>query len=258
MSYLSALILGIVEGITEFLPISSTGHLNLASTLLGVGGSDFFKSFEIFIQAGAMLAVVFLYWKILLRNRIIWKKILVGFLPTAIIGFLLYKVIKNYLLSNDSVTVIALFLGGIILIALELIYEEKDHHSEKIEDISYKNAFLIGVGQALAVIPGVSRSAATIITALFLGTKRKAAVEYSFLLAVPTIFAASAFDFKQSSLSFSENELVLLAIGFLSSFVFAVIAIKFLLKFIQKNNFIPFGIYRIIVAVLFWLFIIER
>ena len=257
MNFIQAFILSIVEGIAEFLPISSTGHLNLVSTLLHIQKTEFFKSFEIFIQLGAITAVVFIYWKFIFENKKAWKKILAGFIPTAIIGLILYKFIKHYLLANDLVTVIALLVGGILLIVLELLYKEKEHHVEKIQDLSYKNAALIGVGQALAVIPGVSRSGATIITALFLGTKRKAAVEYSFLLAAPTMFAATVLDLKSSNLSFSANEIKLLAIGFIGTFIFAVISIRFLLAFIQKNNFIPFGIYRIIIALLFWFLIIK-
>lgn len=257
VNFIQAFILSIVEGISEFLPISSTGHLNLASTLLRVEKTEFFKSFEIFIQMGAILAVVFIYWKFILENKDAWKKILAGFIPTAIIGLVLYKFIKHYLLANDLITVIALLAGGIILIILELLYKEKEHHVEKIQDLSYKNAALIGAFQALAVIPGVSRSGATIITALFLGTKRKTAVEYSFLLAAPTMLAATVLDLKSSNLSFSSNQLQLLAVGFIGSFIFAVISIKFLLSFIQKNNFIPFGVYRIALAIIFWLFIIN-
>ncbi len=257
MNYLQALILSIVEGICEFLPISSTGHLNLTATLLHIQKTEFFKSFEIFIQLGAIAAVIFLYWKVILQNKQAWKKILAGFIPTALVGLILYKFVKHYLLGNDAVTVVALLIGGILLIVLELVYKEKEHHVSKIEDISYKNAALIGIAQALAIIPGVSRSAATIIAALFLGTKRKAAVEYSFLLAAPTMLAATVLDLKESNLAFSSFELQLLAIGCIGSFVTAILAIKFLLQFVRNHTFIPFGIYRIIVAILFWLFVLR-
>lgn len=257
MNYIDALLLSLVEGFTEFLPISSTGHLILTSELLKIPQTDFVKSFEIFIQLGAILAVIALYWKRVLVNSEIWKKVLAGFLPTAIIGFVLYKSIKHYLLGNAYITLLSLLIGGILLIILELLYKEKDHHAYTIENISYKNAVLIGFCQALAVIPGVSRSAATIIGALFLGNKRKAAVEYSFLLAVPTMLAATGLDLAKEQFAFSSNEYTLLAIGFIGSFITAIFAIKFLLKFIESHTFIPFGIYRIIAAVLFWLFIIR-
>jgi len=182
MDLLHSLILGIVEGITEFLPISSTGHLILASDLLKISQTNFVKDFEIIIQLGAILAVIVLYFKTFLKNGKVWKRILAGFIPTAIIGYLLYKVIRGFLLGNTAVTLWALLIGGIILILIELLHKEKDYHVENIESISIKNAFIIGVFQSLAVIPGVSRSAATIIGALLLGTKRKAAVEFLFYL----------------------------------------------------------------------------
>ena len=257
MTYLQALLLSIVEGITEFLPISSTGHLVLTSHLLQIHQTEFVKSFEVIIQLGSIFAIVFLYWKTLLYNRKVWPKILAAFLPTAIIGFLFYKVVKYLLLGNEMVTLGALFIGGILLIVLELIYKEKDHHVQNIEDISLKNAFLIGVCQSLSIIPGVSRAAATIVGALFLGTKRKTAVEFSFLLAVPTVFAASGLDLIKNSFSFTQEELLLLAVGFIGSFVVALFTVKFFLRFIQKNTFIPFGIYRILLAIIFYLFMIK-
>ncbi len=257
MDYFNSLILAVVEGISEFLPISSTGHLILASEFLKIKQTNFVKSFEIIIQLGAILAVVFLYWKTLIANKEIWKKILTAFLPTAIIGFIFYSAVKTYLLGNAFVTLISLFVGGIILIILEVIYKEKEHHAEKIEAISFKKAFLIGIFQSTSIIPGVSRAAATIIGALFLGAKRKTAVEFSFLLAVPTMLSATALDvYKGGFFSFSNQEYISLVIGFLGSFIVAIFAVKFLLGFIKNHTFIPFGVYRIILAILFWLFII--
>jgi len=257
VDYFNSLILAIVEGISEFLPISSTGHLILASEFLKIEQTNFVKSFEIIIQLGAILAIVFLYWKTLIANKDVWKKILTAFIPTAMIGFAFYSVVKNYLLGNAFVTLISLFIGGIILIILELIYKEKGHHVEKIEAISFKKAFLIGIFQSISIIPGVSRAAATIIGALFLGAKRKTAVEFSFLLAIPTMLSATALDvYKGSFFSFSNQEYISLTIGFLGSFIVAIFAVKFLLKFIKNHTFIPFGVYRIILAILFWLFII--
>ncbi|HZJ18611.1 MAG TPA: undecaprenyl-diphosphate phosphatase [Patescibacteria group bacterium] len=258
MTLFNSIILSIVEGITEFLPISSTGHLILTSNILRIAQTDYVKDFEIIIQLGAIFAVVFLYSKKLLTSTDTWKRIIIAFLPTAIIGFVLYKYIKLFLLGNTTVTLLALFFGGIALIILELLYKEKEHHIDKIEDMSYKNAFLIGVFQSLAVIPGVSRSAATIVGGLFLGTKRKTAVEFSFLLAVPTMFAASALDILKSNfLSYTYNEYLFLLVGFIGSFIVAILAIKFFLDFIKNHTFIPFGIYRIIVSILFFLLIIK-
>ncbi len=163
MNFFQAIILSIVEGVSEFLPISSTGHLILTSNILKLSQSNFVKDFEIIIQLGAIFAILFLYWNSFFKNIDIWKKVLTAFIPTGIIGFILFKFIKSFLLGNLYITLISLFIGGVVLILLELIYKEKDHHVESIEKISYKNAFIIGICQAVAVIPGVSRSAATII-----------------------------------------------------------------------------------------------
>lgn len=257
MDFIHAIILSIVEGVTEFLPISSTGHMVLAANLLSIPETAFVKSFEIIIQLGAILAVVFLYWKTLLVNKEILKRVLIAFVPTAVIGLLLYKIIKQYLLGNVDVTLAALLLGGIALIVLEKMYKEKVNHAAKIEDISLKNAFFIGLIQSLSIIPGVSRAAATIVGGLMLGTKRKTAVEFSFLLAIPTMFAATGLDLVKSHFAFSSNEYMLLAIGLIGSFVVALFAIKFLLRFVQNHTFIPFGIYRIILAIIYFFIVVK-
>lgn len=257
MDYLHAIILSIIEGLTEFLPISSTGHMVLASKILNIAQTDFVKNFEIIIQLGSILAVVFLYWNTILKNRKIWKNVIIAFIPTAIIGFSLYKVVKTILLGNPAITLYALLIGGILLILLEKIYKEKDHHVSEMENISSKNAFLIGVFQSISIIPGVSRSAATIIPALFLGTKRKTAVEFSFLLAIPTMLAATGLDLVKSNFSFTPSEYAVLAIGLIGSFFVAIFAVKFLLNFIKKHTFIPFGIYRIVLAIVFWLTVLK-
>ncbi len=257
MTYIDALLLAIVEGITEFLPISSTGHLILVTNLLAISQTDFVKSFEIFIQLGAICAVVFLYWKTLLNSPKILKQILIAFLPTALLGFTLYKLIKEFLLGNAVITIAALLIGGILLIILELLYKEKEHHYGSLEHIPLKTAFLMGACQSIAMIPGVSRSAATIIGALLLGTKRKAAVEFSFVLAIPTMLAASSLDIlKGSYFLYSSEQTIMLLIGFLGSFGVAIIAIKFLLQYIQHHSFILFGIYRIVLSLFFILFIL--
>lgn len=257
MDYLQAIVLSIVEGLTEFLPVSSTGHLILTSKLLNIAQTDFVKSFEIIIQLGSICAIVFLYWETISRNKEVWKKIITAFIPTAIIGFIFYKIIKTFLLGNPLITLIALFGGGILLILLEKIHKEKDHHKDSVEKISFKNAFLIGISQSISVIPGVSRSAATIIPALFLGTKRKTAVEFSFLLAIPTMLAATILDVTKSNFSFTFSEYSILITGFIGSFLVAIFAVKFLLNFIKRHTFIPFGIYRIILAIVFGLFMLR-
>lgn len=257
MDILNALILSVVEGITEFLPVSSTGHLILTSEFLKIAQTDFVKDFEIIIQLGAILSIVVFYFNKLLQNSKVWKKVLTAFLPTAVIGFILFKFIKNYLIGNLFVTLVALLAGGVALIILELMYKEKQHHTDKIENISYINAFIIGCFQSLAVIPGVSRSAATIVSALFLGTKRKAAAEFSFLLAVPTMLAASSLDLIKSNFSYSGNELTVLVIGFIGSFIVALFVVKWFLNFIQNHTFISFGVYRVALSILFWYFLIK-
>lgn len=257
MDVFQALIFSLVEGITEFLPISSTGHLVLTSTLLHIPQTEFVKSFEIIIQLGAILAVVVLYGKKLLVSRKIMVTILMSFIPTAVLGLVFYKLIKEVLLGNPLVTVMALFLGGVALIIIELLHKGKTYPVTKLEDISYKQAVIIGLAQSVSMIPGVSRAAATIVGGLLFGVDRKTAVEYSFLLAVPTMAAATGLDVLKSDLVFSSSELMLLAIGFIGSFLVALVAIKLLLSFIQKYTFIPFGIYRILLAIVFWLFILR-
>lgn len=257
MDYLQAVILSVVEGLTEFLPVSSTGHLVLTSKLLNIVQTDFVKSFEIIIQLGAISAIIFLYRKTLCKNKEAWKKIIAAFVPTAIVGFFLYKIIKTLFLGNPAITLLALFIGGFLLILLEMIHKEEDHHNDNIEKISFKNAFLIGIFQSISVIPGVSRSAATIISALFLGTKRKTAVEFSFLLAIPTMLAATALDLVKSNFSFTFSQYSILAVGFAGAFIVAIFAVKFLLNFIKKHTFIPFGIYRIILAIIYGFFVLR-
>ncbi len=245
-----SIILGIVEGVTEFLPISSTGHLILTSAVLGIPQTEFVKSFEVIIQLGAIGAVIALYWK-RLRNIALLKKLFVAFLPTAVIGALLYPIIKTYLLGS-SVVLWALLLGGIALILFEKLHTERAGALDTAEHISYKQALGIGLFQTIAVVPGVSRAASTIIGGLLLGLKRTAIVEFSFLLAVPTMIAASALDLFQSYHTFTADMFGVLAVGFCVSFVVALGAITFLLKYIKTHTFTPFGVYRIVLALLFF------
>ncbi len=257
MNVLQALILSAVEGISEFLPISSTGHMILAADILKIAQTNFVKDFEIIIQLGAILAIVVLYWNSLFKSVDVWKRIIVAFIPTGIIGLLLFKIVKNYLLGNLYVTLVSLFIGGIILIILELIYKEKEHHFEDISKMSFPKAFVIGLFQSIAIIPGVSRSAATIVGALFLGTKRKAAAEFSFILAVPTMLAATSLDLIKTNFSYTPVEWLMLLVGFFGAFVVALVSVKLFLKYVQKNNFIIFGVYRILASVLFYLIVIR-
>ena len=257
MTLLQSAVLGIVEGVTEFLPISSTGHLILTSSLLGVSQSDFVKSFEIIIQLGAIAAVLFLYWRAFLNIETL-KKVAVAFLPTAVIGFALYKVIKTYLIGNEVVVLWALFLGGIAILAFEYWHQKAStQHAgdQAIQDISYTQAVLIGFAQAVAIIPGVSRSGATILGGLALGLRRSTIVEFSFILAVPTMLAATGLDLYKSASSFSGADIWPLLVGFATAFVVAILSIKFLLAFVRTRTFVPFGIYRVFAAALFYFFI---
>ena len=255
MSILHAFIFGIIEGITEFLPVSSTGHLMLTAKILQISQSDFVKSFEIAIQLGAILSVVVLYWQRLARGYEIWKRLFVAFIPAAAIGAVLYKTIKTHLMGSNNVVLWALFLGGLFSIVFELLYREREGAAEDLKRISYSQALIIGLFQSVAMIPGVSRAAATIVGGLVVGLKRKTIVEFSFLLAVPTMLAATALDLFKSANVFKPEQFVLLGVGFFISFAVAIIAIKFLLAFIKRHDFIPFGIYRIIVALAFWLIV---
>jgi undecaprenyl-diphosphatase len=255
MNMLHALIYGVVEGITEFLPISSTGHLMLTAKILQSGQTDFLKTFEVAIQCGAILAVVVLYWKTFIKSWAVWQRIMVAFIPTAIIGAVLYKVIKKVFLGSTDIVLWSLFIGGIALIVFEMFHRERGDALESIEAVTVRQAVIIGLFQSLAVVPGVSRAAATIVGGLCVGLRRKTIVEFSFLLAVPTMAAATALDLFKSAQSFTYDQAVFLSIGFIASFAVAVVAIRFLLAFIKRHNFIPFGVYRMVVAVIFWFFV---
>lgn len=254
MNYLTAIILAAVEGITEFLPVSSTGHLILAAALLGVQQTAFVKSFELALEFGSILSVVALYWKFFMQTEVL-KRLIVAFIPTGFIGLLAYRFFKDVLLGNQQVVLWALLLGGLFLILFELRYKEKSD-IDAIGKIPYKHCFLIGLIQAVSVIPGVSRSAPTIMGGLALGMKRETIVLFSFLLAVPTMVAASGFDLLNSYNEFSSGQVDILLVGFVTSFLVALPAIKLFLNFIKKNNFIPFGIYRVIIVVLFFFLVI--
>jgi undecaprenyl-diphosphatase len=256
MDFITAVILGIVQGVSEFLPISSTGHMILASHLMGLKHTEFLKSFEIAIQAGTILSVVVLYGRTLLVDIEVIKRMVVAFLPTGILGLTLYRMIKGYLLGSEAVVLWALLIGGVILVVFELWYREEPDAAGNIRDISYKNALIIGLFQSIAMIPGVSRSASTIVGGLMLGLKRKTIVEFTFLLAVPTMLAATGYDLIRSGSQFSVGEFQYLLVGFVTAFVVALLSIKFLLRFIKTHTFIPFGVYRI-VLVICWVLLLK-
>ncbi len=247
MTHWQAFIMGVVEGISEFLPISSTGHLILTAHLLGIPQDEFTKSFQITIQLGSILAVVFLFSERLRKDTDTWKRIIIGFIPTGIIGFLLYKLIKGYLIGNELIVVVSLILGGIVLILIDLLHKEKSAIDD-IDKIPLHKALLIGTLQAIAVIPGVSRSGATISGGLLLGLSRKTAAEFSFLLAIPTMFSATAYDLYKTGGNFQAEDWSLLATGFITAFVVSTLTVRWLLSFLKTHGFLPFGVYRILVG----------
>jgi len=254
MDALTAIILAIVEGLTEFLPVSSTGHTILAATILNVAQTPFVKSFEIALEFGSILSVIVLYWRLLLDLAIL-KRLIVAFIPTGVIGLLLYKVFKQILFGNQQIVLWSLLLGGIFLIAFELFYHERSDIND-ISKIPYKHCLLIGLFQAISIIPGVSRSAPTIMGGLALGMKRQTIVMFSFLLAVPTMIAASGFDLVESAGSFTSGQMGILLIGFVTSFLVALLAIKLFLNYVKTHNFIVFGVYRILLVVAFYFLVV--
>lgn len=258
MDWLSALILGIVEGVSEFLPISSTAHLRLFSQWLGVVNNDFSKSFDIFIQLGAILAVFVVYLQTLWRRpRIIWK-LAAAFVPTAIIGLAAYPVIKGQLMDSFWLMAMTIGLGGLFLLWFERRYQFKQATIKEVDQITYKQAILIGLCQSIAMIPGVSRSAATIIGGLAIGLSRSVIVEFSFLLALPTMLAATGLDLLKSSWSLGRPEIITLAIGSLAAFITAWLSVKWLLNFIRQRDFRLFGWYRLALAVIIVIYLLVR
>jgi undecaprenyl-diphosphatase len=255
MSVIHVLILSAIEGLTEFLPISSTGHMILVSKLLGITETNFVKTFEIVIQLGAILAIVVLYFKKFISSFNLIKKLLVAFIPTAIVGFTLYPLIKGVLLGSSAITLNALFWGGVAIIAVEWFLKRKKVGAKKESEVTYRQALIIGTFQSLSVVPGVSRAAATIIGGLLTGLDRETATEFSFLLAVPTMVAATGLDLYKSRHMIAQGGFLTLFVGTVLAFFFAIVAVKFLINYVKKHDFTAFGIYRIILAVLFWTFV---
>jgi undecaprenyl-diphosphatase len=249
MTLLQAIILSIVEGLTEFLPISSTGHMILTSYLMGIQENDFVKSFEVIIQSGAILAVVVVYWKRFLPNWNFYKKLFMAFLPTAVIGF----AVKGYvdiLLGNVQVVAWSFILGGLILIWTDKYFAHLNSEGRKISELTYKDSVLLGLFQSIAMIPGVSRSAATIIGGLTRGLNRKEAAEFSFFLAVPTLAAATIYKGYKLLKTIQPSEVHLLVIGNIIAFVVAILAIKTFISFLSSHGFKYFGYYRILIGMI--------
>jgi undecaprenyl-diphosphatase len=250
MTIWEVIILAIVEGITEFLPVSSTGHMIIASSILGISTLEFTKLLTVNIQFGAILAVVVLYWRNFFQSFDFYVKLLVAFIPGAIFGFLLNDFIDS-LLENVIVVAISLIIGGVILIFIDKWLESRALNDE----ITKPKAFKIGFFQCIAMIPGVSRSAATIIGGMMQGLSKKTAAEFSFFLAVPTMFAASAYKLLKSYKSIQTEHISLLLIGNIVAFAVAMIAIKFFIGFLTKNGFKIFGYYRIVLGLIILIFV---
>lgn len=261
---LKAVILGVVEGITEFLPISSTGHLIIVNQFISFG-EDFTKMFDVVIQLGAIASVLIYFRKKLFsglrfdrsffktQTFDLWMKACIGVIPALFFGALFHDFIEEKLF-NPIVVACSLIIGGVILLILE--NKTKQESFTQIKDLKIKTVVLIGLAQCLAMIPGTSRSAATIIGAMFLGSSRVLAAEFSFYLAIPTMFAASTFSLIKSGFEMTTNEFMLLLVGFITSFIVAFLVIAFFMDYISKNDFKPFGIYRIGLGVLvLWYFL---
>ena len=245
MDIFQSVIMGIVEGFTEFLPISSTGHMIIVGDWLGLEQNHFVKAYEIIIQFAAILAVVLNYKEKFSPKKInLWMKLAVAFVPLGAVGFLFAKQIKA--LFSIEIVALMFIIGGIIFLAVEKFYKPKEHFVDDVEKVSYKQALWIGIAQIFALIPGTSRAGSTIIGAMLVGLTRKASAEFSFLLAFPVMCATTGYDIlKHHNELFMDSNFTVLAVGFVVSFVVAYATIKLFLKFLERFTFVAFGIYRI-------------
>jgi undecaprenyl-diphosphatase len=245
MLLIEAIILAIVEGLTEFLPVSSTGHMIIASSMMGIASDPFTKTFTVAIQLGAIISVVVLYWKHFFQSLDFYFKLLVAFIPAAILGFLLNDLIDQ-LLERVEVVAVTLILGGIVFLFIDKFFKESEEQGQS--EITYPSALKIGFFQTISMVPGVSRSAATIIGGLTQKLTKKAAAEFSFFLAVPTMFAATGYKllkFYKEGNAFGQNEILLLLVGNIVAFIVGIIAIKSFIAFLTRYGFKLFGYYRI-------------
>lgn len=250
MSFFSAIVLAIVEGLTEFLPVSSTGHMIIVSSFFGIASDPFTKTFTIAIQLGAILSVIVLYWKRFFQSVDFYFKLVVGVIPAAILGLILNNLVDQ-LLERIEVVAIMLILGGIVFLFLDQLFHETELKGET--SVSYGTALKIGLFQCIAMLPGVSRSAATIIGGLSQRLTKQTAAEFSFFLAVPTMFLATAyklFTFYKSGNSVGQDEILLLAVGNIVAFIVAALAIRSFITYLSKHGFKLFGYYRITLGVI--------
>lgn len=255
MTLIDSIVLGVVEGLTEFLPVSSTAHLVLASSLLKIEQDNFAKAFEIIIQIAPIFSVLIIYYEKLFQKLTLWFKLIVAFVPTGIVGLLFHTQIEA--MFTPTIAAALMVLTGFAFIAIEWFYREQEHHVDDINDVSYRQALWIGLSQVLALIPGISRSGSTILGGMLAGLKREAAMSFSFLLAVPTMVAASGYTLYKEHSAFSDSDLLLLGIGFFVSFAIGYLAIKGFLALVSRYSFKPFGVYLIATGLVFWMFGIE-
>ncbi len=249
MDIIQAIIIGIIEGFTEFLPISSTGHMIVASRFLGIEESALMKAYEVIIQFAAILAVMLIYKeKITFKKVDLWMKLFVAFLPLAIVGFIFKDQIKT--LFNVETVAWMFIIGGIVFLVVEHFYEEKEYHVKEVEKVSYVQALWVGFAQIFSLIPGTSRAGATIVGGLLTGMDRKTSSDFSFLLAIPVMAAVSGYDMLKHYQDFADANWDAFVVGFVVAFVVAYITVKLFLVFIQKFSFVPFGIYRIIFGII--------
>ncbi|MEN8727212.1 MAG: undecaprenyl-diphosphate phosphatase [Sulfurovum sp.] len=249
MDIFQAIIIGIIEGFTEFLPISSTGHMIVASEFLGVSQDALTKAYEVIIQFAAILAVMLIYKeKITFKKIDLWQKLFIAFLPLAIVGFIFKDQIKT--LFTVDVVAWMFIIGGIIFLIVEYFYEEKKAHVTHVEKVNYKQALLVGIAQIFSLVPGTSRAGATIIGGLLVGLDRKTSMEFSFLLAIPVMAAVTGYDLLKHYQDFADANWGAFVAGFIAAFIVAYLTIKLFLAFIERFTFVAFGIYRIIFGVI--------
>ncbi len=254
MTVFDSIILGVIEGFTEFLPISSTGHLIVASHFLGIEQNNITKAYEVIIQFAAILAVIFNYKEKFTFKKIdLWTKVFLAFLPIGIVGFIFSHQIKE--LFSIQIVAIMFIIGGIVFLIVEKFFIPNETHLiDDVEQVTFKQSMIIGFAQIFALIPGTSRAGSTIIGALLVGLSRKASAEFSFLLAFPVMSAVTAYDLLKHYHEFGDTNLVTLAVGFVVSFLVAYLTIKLFLVFLEKFTFISFGIYRILFGAVLLIF----
>jgi len=245
LGILESILLGIIEGITEFLPISSTGHLIVASEFLNIDQTNVTKAYEVIIQFAAILAVVLNYSdKFSIKKIELWKKLTLAFIPIGAVGFVFSSQIKA--MFDIKIVAIMFIIGGIVFLIVEKFYKETDEHIDDVEKVTYKQSLYIGLAQIFALIPGTSRAGSTIIGAMLVKLNRKAAAEFSFLLAFPVMCATTGYDLLKHYKDFTDANFIILGVGFVTAFIVAYITIKLFLKFLENFTFVAFGIYRIV------------